>query len=112
MNEKLPAQSAFLQIQSIYLSRDILLQLYHAVIKHHLRQVISVWGSTFQTYFDELISYQNKALKTIIAKAKWNNSPSPLYSKLGGLKLAKTYQLEVAKIMNRIDTKKPSSFFS
>ena len=86
------------------------MQLYHAVIKYYLRQVISVWSSTFQTYFDELISYQNKALKTIIAKAKWNNSPSSLYSKLDGLKLAKTYQLEVAKIMNRIDTKKPSFF--
>ena len=88
-----------------YLPRDILLQLYHALIYYHLIYAIPVWGSTFHTYFDKLIAYLNKAVKTI-AKAKWNDSPSPRYNELGILKLAKIYQLEVAKIMHRIDTKK------
>ena len=86
-----------------YLPRDILLQFYHALIDCHLIYAIPAWGSTFHTYFDKLIAYQNKAVKTI-AKAKWNDSSSPLYSKLGILKLAKICQLEVAKIMHRIDT--------
>ena len=88
-----------------YLPRDILLQLYHALIDCHLIYAITAWGSTFHTYFDKLIAYQNKAMKTI-AKAKWNDSPSPLCNQLGMLKLAKIYQLEVAKVMHRIDTKK------
>ena len=69
--------------------------------------------STFQTYFDKLITNQNKAVKTI-AKAKLSDSPSALYlalyNKLVVLKLAKIYQLEVAKIMHRIDTKKHPPF--
>ena len=64
-----------------------------------------IWVSTFKTYFDRLCTYQNKAVKTI-AIAKWNESPTPLCYELGVLKVAKIYQLEVAKIMHRIDTKK------
>ena len=52
---------------------------------------------------------QNRAVKTL-AKAKWNDSPSPTYNELGVFKLAKIYQHEVAKIVHRIDVKKhPSS---
>ena len=86
------------------------MQLYRALIDCHLIYAIPVWGSTFHIYFEKLIAYQNKTVKAI-AKAKWNDSPSPLYNELGLLKLAKIYQLEVAKIMHHIDTKKhpPSS---
>ena len=73
-----------------YLPRNILLQLYHALIECHIIYPIPVWDSTFQTYFDKLITYQNKAVKTI-AKAKWNDSPSPLYKKLGVLKSSLKY---------------------
>ena len=48
---------------------------------------------------------QNRAVKTL-AKAKWNDSPSPMYNGLGVFKLAKIYQHEVAKIVHRIDAKK------
>ena len=48
-----------------YLSRYILLQLYHALIDCHLIYAIPVWGSTFHTYFDKYIANQNKAVKTI-----------------------------------------------
>ena len=92
-----------------YLSRDVQLQLYRALIDCHLIYAIPVLGSTFHTYFDKLITYQKKAVK-IIAKSKWNDSPSPLYNELGVLRLSKIYQLEVAKIMLRIDTKKASFF--
>ena len=89
-----------------YLSQDILLQLYHALIltECHLIYAILVCGSTFQIYIDQLFIYQNKAVKTI-DKAKWNDSPSPLYNELGMLKLAKIYELEVTKIMLSIDAK-------
>ena len=46
-----------------YLPRDILLQLYHALIDCHLIYAIPAWGSTFHTYCDKLIAYQNKAVK-------------------------------------------------
>ena len=81
------------------------MHLYRALIDWHLIYTIPAWASTFHTYFDKLIAYQNKAVKTI-AKAKWNDSPSPLYNQLSILKLAKIYQLEVATVMHRIDTKK------
>ena len=59
----------------------------------------------FYSYFDKLIAYQNKSVKTI-AKATWNDFVSPLYNKLGILKLAKIHQLEVAKVMHCINAKK------
>ena len=62
-----------------YLSRNILLQLYHVLIECHLIYATLVWGSTFQTYFDNLITYQNKAVKTI-AKAKWNDFSSTRFN--------------------------------
>ena len=83
--------------KSKHLPQDTLWQLYHVLIECHLINAIPVWGSTFYTYFDKLIAYQNKAVKTI-AKAKWNDSSSPLYNELGVLKLAKIYQLEVSKL--------------
>ena len=41
-----------------------------------------------------------------MAKAKWNDSPTPLYNELCVLKRGKIYQLEVAKIMHGIAPKK------
>ena len=76
------------------------------LIECHLLYAIPVCDSTFQTHFDfdKLITYQDKTLKTI-ATTKWNDSPSNFYGDLGVLNLAIIYQLEVAKIMHRIDTK-------
>ena len=43
----------------------------------------------------------------VFTKANWNDLPRPLYNcNLGVLKLAKIYQLEVAKIMFSVNTKK------
>ena len=58
--------------------RDVLQRLYHALIECHLIYAIPECGSTFQTYLDKLIAYQNKAVKTI-ANGKWNNSSNSLY---------------------------------
>ena len=105
VEQKVASTAGILAKSKHYRPRDILLQLYHALIECHIIYAIPVWSSTFQTYFDKLITYQNKSVKTI-RKDKWNDSPSPLYNKLGILKLAKIYQLEVAKIMHGTDTNK------
>ena len=88
---------------NIYLSLDLLLQFYHSLIECHLIYAIPVWLSTFQTYFNKSISYQNKDIK-IISQAKWNDSLSPLSVNVGEVQLVRIYQREVAEIIHRIDT--------
>ena len=83
------------------------MQLIYDLFECLLNHVIPVWGSTSQTYLDKLISYQNEAVK-IITKAIWNDSLSYLLSDVSVLKLAKIYQLKVAKIMHCIDQQKYS----
>ena len=47
-----------------YFPRNIILQLYHALIECHLILAITVWSFTFHIYFNKLITYQNTAVKT------------------------------------------------
>jgi len=48
------------------------MQLYHALIYHHILYALPVWGSTYKTYLNKVAALQNKAAK-IITGAKWND---------------------------------------
>jgi len=46
-----------------YLPKDILLQLYHALIYSHLTSAIPVWGASYKTYLRKIVTSQNKVVK-------------------------------------------------
>ena len=78
--------------------KEILLQLYHALIYPHLLYAIPIWGSTYKSYLHKISILQNKAVK-IVTQTKWNSSANSSYINLKVLKLNKLYLYEVGKIM-------------
>ena len=78
-------------------SKEILLQLYHALIYPHLLYAIPIWGSTYKSYLHKISILQNKAVK-INTQTKWNSSANSSYSNLKVLKLNKLYYYKVGKI--------------
>ena len=87
-----------------YFPKRILLKLYHALLHFHLIYALPVWGATYKTYLQKLVSAQNKALK-IIAGAQLNDSVGPIYQELNILSFHKLYQFKVAKITHSVCTK-------
>ena len=69
-----------------YFPKEILLQLYHALIYPHLLYAIPIWGSTYKSYLHKISILQNKAVK-INTQTKWNSSANSSYSNLKVLKL-------------------------
>ena len=82
-----------------YLPETALLKIYYALIHSHLLYGLIIWGSTFPTYFQKLITLQNKAVKFICA-AKFCDNSSPYYKRLKILKLKDLYKLEVGKFIH------------
>ena len=48
-----------------YVPTSILLKLYHAILHPHLLYGIIVWGSTYKSYLQKLVSLQNKGSRLI-----------------------------------------------
>ena len=82
-----------------YLPETALLKIYYALINSHLLYGLIIWGSTFPTYLQKLITLQNKAVKFICA-AKFCDNSSPYYKRLKILKLKDLYKLEVGKFIH------------
>ena len=87
-----------------YFPKKIFLKLYHAILHSYPLYVLPVWGSTYKTYLQKLVSLQNKALK-FIAAAQLNASVGPICRELEILSSHKLYQFEVAKITHSVCTK-------
>jgi len=83
--------------------KEILLQLYHALIHSHILYALPVWSLTYKTYLNKVAALQNKAAK-IITGANWNDKSLSSYNSLKMLKLNELYKLETAKIMHYIYT--------
>ena len=81
-----------------YFLKEILLQLYYALIYPHLFYAIPIWGSAYKSYLHRISILQNKAVK-IAPQTKWNSCANPSYTNAKVLKLSKLYQYEVGKIM-------------
>ena len=77
-----------------------LLLLYFALVHPHILYGLPLWGSTFPSYLTKLQRLQNKAIR-IISNSKPTASVTPLYLKLGILKISDLYTLETAKIMHQ-----------
>ena len=81
-----------------YFPKEILLQLYHALIYPQLLYAIPIWGSFYKSYLDNISILQNKAVK-FVTQTKWNSSANPSCTNQKVLKLNQLYHYEVGKIM-------------
>ena len=81
-----------------YFPKEILLQLYHALIYPHLLYAIPIWGSIYKSYLHKISILRNKAVK-IVTQTKWNSSANFSCTNLKFLKLNKLHLYEVGKIM-------------
>jgi len=91
-----------MQVKTIfYFRKNILMQLFHALIYPNLMYGIPVWRSTYKTHLQNIASYQNKVLRTTNGVNR-NHSVSHLYGESNVLKLEDAHKLEVAKILHCI----------
>ena len=95
------------------LPKQNLLQLYYTLVHSHLTYGISIWGSTYPSYLQNLQKLQNKALKAI-CNAPYRSPAKPLYTQLNILQIQDVYKHEIAKFMfncNKTLTPTPFSNF-
>lgn len=88
-----------------YLPCKTLLTMYYSLVHTHLLYALPIWASTYDTYLNSLKKLQNKALRIIMSK-KIRDKITPLYYKLGILKLNDLYTFEIAKLMHQYENKK------
>ena len=89
-----------------------LVDLYFALVHSHFLFGLTIWGSTFPSYLDELQKFQNKAVR-IITNSEIRTPITPEFHKLGILKICDLYTYETAKIMHHHSTQTlPSSLSS
>jgi len=50
----------------LYIPPSTLKQIYFAMVHSHLSYGVIIWGSTYKSYFSQLISLQNKAVKSYL----------------------------------------------
>ena len=72
--------------------------LYYTLIHPYLTYGIILWGGALKKYVHGLQITQNKTVRKI-TNSKYNESASPIYSKLGILTLENVYKLDLCKLM-------------
>ena len=60
----------------------------------HLSYGIIIWGSTYKSHLEKLLSLQNKAIRAV-GGAEWNESSSPLYYKFKVVKFHDIYTVNM-----------------
>ena len=92
-------------------SSNTLLMSYNSLILPHLTNGITVWGSTFKSYFKVMQSLQNKAVRAV-GKMKWRERITPVYHKHHLLKIKDIHRVEVVKFMHKFSSSALSSVFN
>ena len=82
-----------------YMPTNASLKIYYSLIHSQLLYGLPVWGSTYTSYLNKLITIQNKAVK-LIGGGRLLDSPYPFYSKFRILKLPDLYNLEIGKLVH------------
>ena len=98
-----------------YAPTSILLKLYYAILHPHLLYGTIIWGSTYKSYLQKLVSLQNKGLRLITNNFTFHQpfvSVSLLHKQNKILKLSDIYTYEVAIFMHKFCNKKLPITFS
>jgi len=81
-----------------YLPHGVLLSLYYTMIHSHLLYCIIVWGGACQSNLKLIINLQKRALR-VITNSEFRAHSSPLFARLGILKVADIYKLQILLFM-------------
>ncbi len=75
--------------------------IYNGLVRPHLEYGICVWGSAKGTKMSTLVTLQKKAIRAI-SDAKYNSHSTPLFSKLGILKINHLLQVNACKLVEKV----------
>lgn len=81
-----------------YLDSNDLLMLYNSLVYSHLSYGILLWGSTFHTYLNMLMTMQKRAVR-IVANEPYYSHTKPIFVKLGILEFANIYTFHLGRYM-------------
>lgn len=76
----------------------VLKTLYYSLVYSHLSYGIILWGSTYATHINKLVTMQKKIVRAI-SNAEYNEHAHPFFLELNLLKLNDIYTIEMAKFM-------------
>ena len=76
----------------------VLLSLYYSLVHSHLNYGICVWGNAAAHELDKIFLAQKKVIR-IISNADYSAHTSPLFAKLGILKLEDIFKFQIANLM-------------
>ena len=93
-----------------FVSQQVLVQLYYTLIYPFLAYSLITWGNTYPTSLQPLITLQKKAVR-IITFSVYNSHSSPLFCKLGLLKLGDLIYLDSALFMYDYYSNRPPKYF-
>ena len=86
-----------------YLNKDGLVNLYYSFIYPYLTYCNHIWGNTYKTNLQKLVSLQNKVIR-IISHAKSRISSQPLYNKLRIMKFHDINKYLIGRFMFKYHT--------
>ena len=95
-----------------YLNKDGLVTLYYSFIYPYLMYCNHIWGCTYKTNLQKLVTLQNKVIR-IISHVKPRISSEPLYTQLGIMKFHDINKYLLGRFMFKFHTRNvPSMFLS
>ena len=83
-----------------YLNKSGLITIYYSFIYPYLTYCNHIWGCTYKTNLQRLVTLQNRIVR-IISHAKARNSSHPLYTQLGIMKFSDLNKYLIARFMFR-----------
>ena len=91
-----------------YVDKQTMKMVYYSLVYSHLQYCINSWGSASEATLHPLKIIQKRSIR-IITGSKYRAHAEPLFHQLQCLKLNDIYQLEMAKLMYRINNNMISS---
>ena len=85
-----------------YVDKQTMKMVYYSLVYSHLQYCINSWGSASETTLHPLKIIQKSSIR-IITGSKYRAHAEPLFHQLQCLKLNDIYELEMAKLMYRIN---------
>ena len=86
-----------------FVSSNVLIKVYYGLVYSHIIYCISCWGWIAKCNLNSLTVLQKRAVR-IISRVPRLTHTSPLFHKLGLLKIADIYTLQISKIMYKYNS--------
>ena len=86
-----------------FVSSNVLIKVYYGLVYSHIIYCISCWGWIAKCNLNSLTVLQKRAIR-IISRVPRLTHTSPLFHKLGLLKIADIYTLQISKIMYKYNS--------